>query len=473
MSFVLSITSQTGSTAYDMPIRHGKHLIGGLCHAFAVDNKQFGLHKQEQLTSGNATTDKSQMGCTDCSTSAKITLVNMIITILLCTLTYFEDSPDRVSIPPIPEDTDDEYYLDMLCLDPGPGWRGLELAHPRHIAWDMGSLDVRQWYTRISLAADAHGSGWGAGADVARDWRIDQWSKDADKTDLYVGKEVTSGLWSLLIAQPEFQKRYAEIGLALEYKNTPFTGRIGWSRPGFDNNYSFRLSSQNEGYEEMYRRAPYIFYGDFKYCGFDNRLHIYFHERSLYVKDFIDFENKYNNLQATWREEAAGFWASWGNVEFPHSWVWCGYTDAGGGEKPLEKVARQIVDTKLVSWDAGSGLAWGRDFRLALTAYYRGESRQGKSDGNLHRWDGVGMARVSWQMYPDMRFETGLAAGSINIRSIEKDERWWENRAPIALEWKLFEGCRLRMFSGIDLNRKDWAELLFYDKAGANLLCEL
>jgi hypothetical protein len=412
--------------------------------------------------------------------------MNICVLLLAGILGYFNDSPDRVRPFPIPEATDDEYYLDLLCIDPGAGWRGLELAHPNHLAWDMGSLDVRQWFTRIDLAGEVRRDNLMAGADIRRLWKLDDWSKDSDKTILVGGGAPISGVWGMVMLQPQFQKRYDEFALGAELRSYPFVLELVWAKPGFDNNYSFRLSSQNEGYEEMYRRTPFRLELNSRYTGYDWRFSLNMWRRFPYIKDFIDFSDKSHNLRAQWQETGVSYWNSWGDVEFPRLWLWGDWQAAEGGERRLEDVPVPEFYTVLHGWDAGVGAGWGQAFRLTATGFYRYETRRGESSAELYatvhpgldandlwRWDAIGMVRASWQLWKNLRFEVGLAAASINIYGGNGSQRiWWEDRLPLALEWKMFAGCRFRIFSGIDLNRNDWAELLFYDKAGANLLLE-
>ena len=123
-----------------------------------------------------------------------------------------------------------------------------------------------------------------------------------------------SGLWGMVMLQPQFQKRYDEFALGAEFRSLPFVIDLIWAKPGFDNNYSFRLSSQNEGYEEMYRKTPFRLELNSCYTGFDWRFSLNMYRRFPYIKDFIDFTNKSRNLCAQWQEAGVEFWNSWGDV---------------------------------------------------------------------------------------------------------------------------------------------------------------
>ena len=122
----------------------------------------------------------------------------------------------------------------------------------------MGSLNVRQWFLdqEVKVAAD-----------------FASWFRLLYRYDRYEGLEplwderqlnefeLEFGVWRWfklgLRAEPSFWKRYSDVGFTTKFRyDRNRYVEAGYTAVDFDNNYSFRRSSYDEGYEEIFEESP-------------------------------------------------------------------------------------------------------------------------------------------------------------------------------------------------------------------------
>jgi hypothetical protein len=158
----------------------------------------------------------------------------------------------------IEEEFDKEYAMDLFQLSYDRDWDAVWAENDIGMRLAMGSLNVRQWHLdqEVKFAAE-----------------FTDWFRFLYRYDRYEGleplwderqlneMELEFRLWRWfklgLRTQPTFWKRYADGGFTAKFDYGP--GRYveaGYTAIDFDNNYSFRRSDYDEGYEEMFEESP-------------------------------------------------------------------------------------------------------------------------------------------------------------------------------------------------------------------------
>jgi hypothetical protein len=389
----------------------------------------------------------------------------------------------------IEEEFDTEYAMDLVQLSYDRDWDSLWLEKDIGVRLAMGSLNVRQWFLdqEVKVAAD-----------------FTDWFRFLYRYDRYDGLEplwderqlnefeLEFGVWRWfklgLRTQPVFWKRYSDAGLTAKFRRDRYRYvEAGYTALDFDNNYSFRRSNYDEGYEEIFEESPrryeaaaaWSFPGGLRFEGEgfwrtpSIKYYTYFYgQRPDWGRRY---EERYGalavwktlpaNLEAYYRGEA-NLWDETRRL-----------TDPTPGGAPLE----EDFDGRLTLGSHGGGLYYqppGRH-RLRAGLERRRQTRRfifGDRPLDNYLYEKTELVyHLLWRLraWRELYLETGYMGESIDVDKKKlatgsaESWKWYENRVPISLEYKFGPDYAFKMASGVDLDRRDWGNYLLYDKAYA------
>ena len=392
------------------------------------------------------------------------------------------------------EEFDIEYAMDLVQLSYDRDWERIWAEHDIGVRFAMGSLNVRQWFLNqeVKLAAD-----------------FTDWFRFLYRYDRYEGLEplwderqlnefeLEFGIWRWfklgLRTDPTFWKRYSDAGFTTKFRYD--RGRYveaGCTAIDFDNNYSFRRSKYDEGYEEMFEDSPrrYEAAGGWSFpLGFSvtgegfwrtpsTKFYTYFYgQRPNWARRFAerygaatvrkklpaDLEAYYRGAASEWEETRR-------------------LTDAPSGEVPLE----ENYDGRLTLASHGGGVYYqppgrhrvrgGLERRFQTRRFNFADKPYQSYDYDKTEW----VYHLLWRLrtWRELYLETGYMGEIINAEKINLDTGFREtmdrektqNRVPISLEYKFGEKYALKIASGVDLDSRDWGQYLIYDKAYAYVI---
>lgn len=389
----------------------------------------------------------------------------------------------------IEEEFDKEYAMDLVQLSYDRDWDRIWADNDIGVRVAMGSLNVRQWFLNqeVKVAAD-----------------FTSWFRFLYRYDCYEGLEplwderqlnefeLEFGLWRWfklgLRTEPTFWKRYSDAGFTTKFRYD--RGRyvdVGYTAIDFDNNYSFRRSSYDEGYEEMFENSPrryevaaaWSFPWGFRLEGEgfwrtpSTKNYTYFYgQQPDWTRRYAERHGSLTawktlpaNLEAYYRGEA-NLWEETRRL-----------TDPPTGEAQLE----ENYDGRLTLGSHGAGLYFqppGRH-RLRVGLQRRHQTRRFDFDDEPFRsyfYDKTELVcHLLWRLrtWRELYLETGYMGEALDVKKTRlasqevETWRWHENRVPISLEYKFGPNYAFKLASGIDLDERDWGAYLIYDKAYA------
>ena len=356
----------------------------------------------------------------------------------------------------------------------------------------MGSLNVRQWYIGqdVKFAADF-------ASRLRLDYRYDRregleplW-EERQRNEFELEGRVWRRLWLGLRADPAFWKREADGGFSARWRRDPerYVG-VGYTALDFDNNYSFERSNYDEGYEEIYRTPPRRYEAAAAWVWpFGLRVSGEGFVRAPSAK----FYRYYYGQQTDWARRFAENHGAWlvRQAIPPHWEIYYGGETDGWAETRRFTAPPGPPATPDEEYDARLTLAlhtlgvyWqppGRH-RLRGGVGRRAETRAFRypdAPAQSRDYDKVEVTyHLLWRLrtWRELYLETGylgerIRTGRTDVANGYRERAaWYENRAPIALEYKFGPTYAFRLSSGVDLDRRDWGQYLIYDKAFVHLI---
>jgi hypothetical protein len=387
------------------------------------------------------------------------------------------------------EEFDREYGMDLFQLSYDRDWERIWAGSDRGVRLAMGSLNVRQWYLdqEVKFAADF----------TDRFRFIYRYDRYEGLEPLYDERqwnefELEFGVWRWfrlgLRAQPAFWKRDADAGATAKFRYD--RGRyveVGWTALDFDNNYSFRRSQYDEGYEEIYRRPPrrWEFAGAWTLPGgFGVKAEGFRRAPSEKFYDYFYGQQPARARRYAERHGAAEVWKTLpANLEAYYAAEVDGWEETERFTAPAANPAPAAgdYDARLALDSHALGLYYqppGRH-RLRAGARRRGQARRFRFttlpyDSYLYENEEI-IYHLLWRLrtWRELYVETGYAGELVRVDNTNlgngyaETSRWAENRVPVALEYKFGENYAFKISSGVDLDERDWGQYLIYDKAYA------
>lgn len=392
------------------------------------------------------------------------------------------------------EEFDVEYAMDLVQLSYDRDWERIWADHDIGIRFAMGSLNVRQWFLNqeVKLAAD-----------------FTDWFRFLYRYDRYEGLEplwderqlnefeLEFGIWRWfklgLRTDPTFWKRYSDAGFTAKFRYD--RGRYveaGYTAIDFDNNYSFRRSKYDEGYEEMFEESPRRYEAAWGWSfplGFNctgeafwrtpsKKFYTYFYgQRPNWARRYAERyaaatarKKLPANLEAYYRGAAS----EWEETRRP--------TDAPSGEVPQEEnYAGRLT---LTSHGAGAyyqppgrhRVRGGLERRRQTRRFNFADRPRQSYDYGKTEW----VYHLLWRLrtWRELYLETGYMGEIINAEKTNLDTGFrdtmdrekTQNRVPISLEYKFGDKYAFKIASGVDLDSRDWGQYLVYDKAYAYVI---
>lgn len=392
------------------------------------------------------------------------------------------------------EEFDAEYAMDLVQLSYDRDWERVWAENDIGVRLAIGSLNVRQWFLSQDVKFAAPFTDWFR--FLYRYDRYDGLEPLWDERQLNEF-ELEFRLWRWfklgLRTQPTFWKRYSDAGATVkfDYGRDRFL-EVGYTAIDFDNNYSFRRSKYDEGYEEMFAKSPrrYEFAGGWSFpLGFkvtgegfwrtpSVKYYTYFYgQRPDWARRYAErygavamWKTLPANLEAYYRG-AASEWEETRRL-----------TDPPLGAVPLE----EDYDGRLTLDSHGCGAYYqppGRH-RVRAGLERRRQTRRFNftyepQDSYLYEKTEL-IYHLLWRLrtWRELYLETGYMGEAINAEKINLDtgsRQTWDrektqNRVPISLEYKFGENYAFKMASGVDLDSRDWGQYLIYDKAYAFII---
>jgi hypothetical protein len=389
----------------------------------------------------------------------------------------------------IEEEFDKEYGMDLVQLSYDRDWNRIWETHDRGFRVSMGSLNVRQYYADQEVKFAADFTDW-----LRFLYRYDRYEglhplwEERQRNDFEL--EVRPWRWFKIgvRTEPTFWKRYADIGATGKFHYGPDKYvDFAYTAIDFDNNYSFEHSNYDEGYEEIYGRQPrryevaasWALPAGFRVCGEG-------FYRTPSTKYHTFFYGQEPDRARRYAEKHAAF-SVW--KELP------AHVDVF-----YEGEANRWEETRrLVSPPTGTiRLEQDYDGRMTLEshgggAYFQPPGRHRLRGGGHRRrqtrhfyftyspYESYDYVKTEWVYYlmwqlrvwRGLYLETGYMGEQINaerfdfVREFTDEWCWYENRMPIALEYKFSDKIAFKMSSGFDLDKRDWGQYLYYDKGYA------
>jgi hypothetical protein len=388
---------------------------------------------------------------------------------------------------PLEEDTDDEYPIDLVAMEADRDWAAAWRTSDSGVRVDMGSLNVRQWrmVTNVKLAADF--TSW-----LRFYYRYDRvdglepLTEERNVHELEMEFRPYGRWYAGVRALPTFWKKDADAGLSLKYRRDRYNHfEVRYTFIDFDNNYAFEKSSYDQGFREYYavpaRRLEFegafvmpgaveVRGGGFLRPASVKHHRFYYGQASDYTRRFSE-----NNV---WIETEFSPFAEWG--------LWFNYTKDRWNDKvmyPAESRAgdydallsldylRSEVRRRTAGRHSFRGGAWLRVQERNVT--YPNDPPSGydysKTDVAYY-----GLWRI--RAVADFYVETGYSGMRTSSSRKSRTERppeeksAWENRIPVAIEYKFTDRLRFRMSSGVELDHTDWGRYFAYDKAFASVI---
>lgn len=389
----------------------------------------------------------------------------------------------------IEEEFDKEYAMDLVQLSYDRDWDRIWDGNDTGVRLAMGSLNVRQWFLdqEVKFAAD-----------------FTDWFRFLYRYDRYEGLEplwderqlnefeLEFGVWRWfklgLRTQPTFWKRYSDAGFTAKFRyDRDRYVEVGYTAIDFDNNYSFRRSSYDEGYEEMFEESPqrYEAAGSWSFPwglrikgeGFwrtpSIKNYTYFYgQRPNWVRRYVErygsvtvrkalpanLEGYYHGTTNTWEETRRR-------------------TGPPAGEPPPE----EDFDGRLTLGSHGGGVYYQPPGRHRLRAGFqrRHQTRRFNFGGRpleSYLYEKTELVyHILWRLrtWRELYLETGYMGETIDVdknllaAKYAETWSWYESRVPISLEYKFGPNYAFKLASGVDMDSRDWGDYLIYDKAYA------
>jgi hypothetical protein len=390
---------------------------------------------------------------------------------------------------PIEEEFDKEYAMDLVQLSYDRDWDRVWADNDIGVRLAMGSLNVRQWFLdqEVKVAAD-----------------FTDWFRFLYRYDRYEGIEplwderqlnefeLEFGVWRWfklgLRAEPTFWKRYSDVGFTTKFRyDRNRYVEAGYTAIDFDNNYSFRRSSYDEGYEEMFAKSPrrYEFAAAWSFPG-GVRVEAEGFRRTPSIKNYTYFYGQEPDWRRRYAEKYAFFTVSKtlpANLEAYYRGELNRWeetrrlTDPSAGEAPLE----DSYDGRLKLDSHGGGLYFQPPGRHRLRAGFQRRRQTRRFDFDDQAFENYLYEKTElvyhllWRVraWRDLYLETGYIGEALDVSKTRTTVRgvetwdWTENRVPISLEYKFGPKYAFKMASGVDVDSRDWGDYLIYDKAYA------
>jgi hypothetical protein len=389
----------------------------------------------------------------------------------------------------VEEEFDREYGMDLAQLSYDRDWERMWKAHDSGLRLAMGSLNVRQWHLNQEVKFAAEFTNWFR--FLYRYDRYEGLEPLWDERQLNE-MEVEFRLWRWfklgLRMQPTFWKRYTDAGFTGKFHYGP--GRFveaGYTAIDFDNNYSFERSAYDEGYEEIFEKRPRRYEGRGAWSfpwglavdgeGFIRPA------STKYYTYFYDQQPDWARRYAEWYGAATVSQTLPANME-----VYYQITANAWDETkrltgpPTGEISREYdYDGRLTLGSHGVGAYYQPAGRHRLHAGVKRRNQTRRFDFGarpdldyLYEKTEI-IYHLLWRLrvWRELYVETGYMGEAVDIDhtylasgASDEGERT-ENRLPISLEYKFGENYAFKMSSGLDLDRRDWGDYLYYDKAYA------
>ncbi|HUU56109.1 MAG TPA: hypothetical protein VMW93_02090 [bacterium] len=389
----------------------------------------------------------------------------------------------------IEEEFDREYGMDLVQLSYDRDWERIWRANDCGLRLAMGSLNVRQWHLNQEVKFAAEFTDWFR--FLYRYDRYEGLEPLWDERQLNE-MELEFRLWRWfklgLRTQPTFWKRYADAGVTTKFHYGP--GRYveaGYTGVDFDNNYSFERSDYDEGYEEIFKISPRRYEARAAWSfpwglAFDGEGFV----RTPSTKYYTYFYGQQLDWARRYAERYGAVTVSQAlpaNVEVFYRAVTNEWEETKRltGPPPAETPLEYDYDGRLTLGSHGLGAYYqppGRH-RLHAGVQRRNQTRRfnfGSRPNLDYLYEKTEIIYyVLWRLrvWRELYVETGYMGELVGddkkhlTRGFSEEWAWAENRAPISLEYKFGENYAFKMSSGLDLDRRDWGDYLYYDKAYA------
>lgn len=393
---------------------------------------------------------------------------------------------------PPEEETDREYALDLVQLYFDRDWEAIWERTDNGVRLSMGSLNVRQWfvYQEVKLAA-AFTSRLAFKYNYYRREGLEPLWDERQKNEFGFEGRPFGKLWLGLYTTPAFWKREADAAFVGAWREQ---GRrwleVRFTAVDFDNNYSFRRSGYDEGYEEIFQqpaRRYEIAAGWIWPFGLSARGSAFVRAPAVKVYDYFYGQRPDWSRRFAERSVAGELWQTF-------TPVWEVYV-SGRTERweedvlPAEKTAAMVPPEEyyrgtIFLTTAGGGLYFQPPGRHRVRAGLETRRQTRRFNFPFNNWESHEYAKnelvyfLLWRLrtWRELYLETGYAGQRSATEKTYVASRWheaktlYDNRIPISLEYKFGEAYGFKLSSGIDLDKRDWGQYLIYDKAQAQAI---
>jgi hypothetical protein len=388
---------------------------------------------------------------------------------------------------PLEEDTDDEYAIDLVAMEAGRDWAAAWRASDTGVRVDMGSLNVRQWrmVTKVKLAADF--TSW-----LRFYYRYDRvdglepLTEERNVHELEFEFRPYSRWYAGVRALPTFWKKDADAGFSLKYRRDPANyAEIRYTFINFDNNYAFEESTYDQGFREHYsvpaRRIEFegavTLPGSVGLRGGGFRRPVSVKHHRFYYGQAPDYTRRFSE---------SNLWVETEFTPFPKWDFWVRYNRDNWSEGityPAEsRTGDYDADLSLdyVQSEVRRRTSGRHSFRGGV--WLRLQEREVTypndipSSYDYHKTDivyyGLWRIRAVAGFYVETGYSGMRTRSSRESRTgpTTEDNAAWENRIPVAVEYKFSDRLRFRMSSGVELDHSDWGRYFAYDKAFASVI---
>jgi len=388
---------------------------------------------------------------------------------------------------PLEEETDREYGMDLVQLaydrDARAVWDGAD----RGVRFAMGSLNVRQWYFEPEVKFAAPFTSWLRFLyRFERRQGLEPLMEERYRSEFELESRVWRWFYAGLRVDPAFWKREADGGVSLRFRldRTRYLD-FGYTALDFDNNYSFERSAYDEGYTELYREPPrrYEVAGAWHFPGglaWKGEGFI----RTTSVKNYTYFDDADENHTRRYNER---YVTTTVTQPLPAAFELFATFTANRWEETRRYTGPPLTrpplgddyDGRLTLHGYGGGVYYQpagrhrwragfarryqtRNFRFTGWPYESYDYAKGE-----YVYDALWRVRAWRELYVETGYlgerertdRTNVGNGYVETKVL------YDNRLPIALEYKFGPTYSLKMASGLDLDRRDWGAYLIYDKA--------